>query len=233
MKTILSYGGGVNSTAIIALAILKEIPMPDYIVFSDTGCEYPFTYKYLDYMQDEGIEIYCLTGGTKDMTLLDFCNEKKFIPSRMNRWCTDYWKKTPVTRFAKSFDEHEMIIGIDSGEAHRAEKRKVKNTRFPLIELGINRNKCKEIIRSVGWGVPQKSGCFICPYQRKRQWIELKKNYPDLWKIAIDLENNAKFDNKKFTYKGIPMEEFVADLDKQEVFDFGETLDQKCECYFD
>ena len=39
MKPILSYGGGVNSTAILALIKLGKIEMPDYIVFSDTGCE--------------------------------------------------------------------------------------------------------------------------------------------------------------------------------------------------
>ena len=48
MKKILSYGGGVNSTAIIALALLGEVEMPDYIVFSDTGAEWPHTYKYID-----------------------------------------------------------------------------------------------------------------------------------------------------------------------------------------
>ena len=89
MKTILSYGAGVNSTAIIALGILKEIPMPDYIVFSDTGAEYPYTYKYMGYLENQGIKITYLTGGNKEMTLIEWCQMKNFIPSRMNRWCTD------------------------------------------------------------------------------------------------------------------------------------------------
>lgn len=234
MKHILSYGAGVNSTAIIALAILKRIPMPDYIVFSDTGAEWPHTYKYMDYMESKGIGIIYLEGGTKEMTLIEFCQGKNFIPSRMNRWCTDYWKIQPVRRFAKSFDEDfEMILGIDMGEAHRAERSRYKERKFPLIELGIDREGCKKVIREAGLGIPQKSGCYICPYQRKRQWIELKKYYPNLWKVAVDLEKGSIFKHKNFTFvNGMTIEQFVADLDKQEELPFGDVLDQKCECLF-
>jgi hypothetical protein len=234
MVKILSYGGGVNSTAIIALAKLGELPMPDYIVFSDTGAEYPHTYKYIEHLESEGIRIIYLTGGTKDMTLIEWCQKKGFIPSRMNRWCTDYWKITPLRKFGLSFgDDYKMIIGIDAGESHRA-KRRFKANYFPLVEMGIDRNGCKEIIRKAGLGVPQKSGCFICPYQRKRQWIELKKHHPELWEIAIDLEKKSMFRFDNFTYKfGMTIEDFVEDQDKQEELPFGIVLDQKCECYFD
>jgi len=235
MKTILSFGGGVNSTAIIALALLKEIPMPDYIVFSDTGAEMPHTYKYIDYIESKGIKIIYLTGGTKGMTLIEWCREKSYIPSRMNRWCTDYWKIQPIRKFAKSLnDEFEMILGIDAGEIHRATRSRYKERKFPLIELGINREGCKRIIKKAGLGIPQKSGCFLCPYRRRRQWIELKKHHPDLWKIAVDLEKNSIFKHENFTFiYGMTIEQFVSDLDKQEELPFGVVLDQKCECYFD
>ena len=235
MKTILSYGGGVNSTAIIALSLQGKLPLPDYIVFSDTGAEWPHTYKYMDYLENKGIRIIYITGGTKGATLIEWCKEKGFIPSRMNRWCTDYWKIQPIRRFAKSLDEDfEMIIGIDAGEAHRAKSARYKERRFPLIELGIDRNECKRIIKKAGLGVPQKSGCYICPYQPKRQWINLKKYYPELWKIAVDLEKDSIFKHEHFTFKNdMTIEEFVSDLDKQEELPFGIVLDQKCECYFD
>ena len=234
MKKILSYGGGVNSTAIIALALLGEVEMPDYIVFSDTGAEWPHTYKYIDYLESLGIRIICLTGGTKEATLIEWCRLKNFIPSRMNRWCSDYWKITPLRKFGLGLnEEYKMIIGIDAGEPHRANKKRYKQNMFPLVEMGVDREGCKKIIKDAGLGIPQKSGCYICPYQRKRQWVELKKNHPELWEIAVDLENNSMFHKNNFTYKGIPIEKYVSDLDKQESLDFGDVLDQKCECYFD
>ena len=109
MKTILSYGAGVNSTAIIALALLKEIPMPDYIVFSDTGAEWPYTYKYMDYIESKGIRIIYLEGGKYNMTLIEYCRMKNFVPSRMNRWCTEYWKITPVNRFRQALGRNTSI----------------------------------------------------------------------------------------------------------------------------
>ena len=235
MTHILSYGGGVNSTAIIALALLGELPMPDYIVFSDTGAEWPFTYTYINHLESKGIKITYLTGGDKFKDLIEFCDERKIVPSRLNRWCSDHWKITPVRKFARAFDDVEMWVGIDAGEAHRAEKRRNKQTRFPLIELGMNRLNCKAVLLRADLGIPQKSGCFICPYQRKRQWIELKKWYPNMWEIAVRLEKQSRERSPDHTLSGSAwgLEEYVADLHKQEELDFGITLDQRCECYFD
>jgi len=236
MVKILSFGGGVNSTAIIALAKMGEIEMPDYIVFSDTGAEWPYTYKYLDYIESLGIGLIYLTGGDKGMTLIERCKKSKMIPSRMNRWCTDYWKIQPLRKFCLGFEgeDLELWIGIDAGEAHRARRKRFKYYRYPLLDLGIDREACRAAIRKIGWGIPQKSGCYICPYQRKRQWADLKRNHPELWNVAVELEKDAILHHKNFTYKdGMTIEKFVSDLDKQEELDFGFVLDQRCECYFD
>ena len=236
MKRILSFGGGVNSTAILALCSLKELPWPDLIIFSDTGAEWPHTYKYIDYLEKKGIQITRLTGGDKYMDLIEFCQLKKIIPSRVNRWCTDHFKRIPINYFVRSLNgDSEHWIGFDFGETKRMEGRRKKGFRFPLFELRIDRIGCEKIIRKAGWGVPKKSGCFICPFQRKSQWIELKKNHPDLWKIAVDLEREqVKYHSKHMTYiKNMMIEKFVSDLDAQIELPFDFSLDQKCECYFD
>jgi len=240
MKSILSYGAGVNSTAIIALALLKEIPMPDYIIFSDTGAEWPHTYKYLNYIESKGIKIIYLVGGTKYMNLLEFCQMRNLIPSRMNRWCSDHWKIRPIEYLIRVIREEigecKHYLGFDAGESHRAENKlsRSRNHDFPLIEFGLNRQGCKNIIRKAGLGIPHKSGCFICPYQNKAQWIKLKKEQPELWKIAVNLEKEQIKTNPLFTYRGgMTIDKFVADLDKQEELPFDFALDQKCECFFD
>lgn len=225
----------MNSTAILALAMRKEIPWPDYIVFSDTGAEWPHTYKYLSYLENKGINFTFLTGGIRNMTIIEFCRQRKIIPSRVNRWCTDYFKRIPIQYFIKSFEEEiESWIGFDAGELQRTQGRRKRKHRYPLIELGLNREKCKEVIRKAGLGVPQKSGCFICPFQNKAQWIQLKKYHPDLWKIAVELEKLSIKTNPLFSFiKGKTIEKFVSDLDRQEELPFDFSLDQKCECFFD
>jgi len=37
--SVLSYGGGVQSTALLIAAVLGKIPRPDVAIFADTGWE--------------------------------------------------------------------------------------------------------------------------------------------------------------------------------------------------
>ena len=46
---MVSYGGGVNSTALLVGLHQHRIPV-DLILFADTGAEHPHTYAYLDIM---------------------------------------------------------------------------------------------------------------------------------------------------------------------------------------
>ena len=48
---IVSYGGGVNSTAMLVGMYKKGIPV-DLILFADPGGEQPYTYEYLPIMDD-------------------------------------------------------------------------------------------------------------------------------------------------------------------------------------
>ena len=233
MTTILSYGGGVNSTAIIALAKLGRLPMPNHLVFSDTGAEYPYTYEYLNYLeeQDMPIQFTYLTGGTYRKrednweTLIEYCQRKQIIPSIFNRWCSMDWKVRPVDMFR---GDAEYWVGIDYGEAHRAEKIHGKGIRFPLIELKMDRESCKKVIRDVGWGVPLKSGCYICPYQSRKDWISLREKYPELYQVVRGLEVNSRV-----TFvQGVTLDEYTEGAEKQMTLDVV-PLDKKCECYFD
>ena len=231
MSNVLSYGGGVNSTAIIALAKMGKLPMPDHVVFSDTGAEYPYTYAYLDYLESQGIHITYLTGGsyrTKEQnweTLIEYCQRKGIIPSIFHRWCSMDWKVRPIDLFREG---NEYWVGIDAGEAHRAEKRHGKGIWFPLIELKMDREACKKVIRDMGWGVPLKSGCYVCPYQSRKDWINLRERYPDLYQVARHLEAKSRV---TFVH-GYTLDEYTEGADKQMTLGVV-PLDQKCECFFD
>jgi hypothetical protein len=71
----------------------------------------------------------------------------------------------------------------------------------PLVEAGIDRTECVRIIEAAGLDVPQKSGCYICPFQRASQWRRLWELHPDLFERAARLEEGAraKMRNKLFT----------------------------------
>ncbi len=56
------------------------------------------------------------------------------------------------------------------------------------MDRGITRRDCIEIIEAEGLDVPQKSGCYICPFQRDSQWRELWRRHPELYERAAHLE---------------------------------------------
>lgn len=194
MSELLSYGGGVNSTALVVLLVNEGWHGP--IVFADTGCEWPETYCFIDcfereWLRPRGLEITRLGGGYRAQgsgrdarTLVDFCEDYRVTPFAGTRWCTQGWKSDSVNSWAASNGIAEQIIGIAADEAHRQ-----KGRLCPLVSRGITRQGCIDIIEGAGLEVPQKSGCYICPFQRVAQWRELWKRHPDLFERAARLED--------------------------------------------
>lgn len=194
LPPVLSYGAGVNSTALAILAVNQG--WKGEIVFSDTGAEWPETYCYMDYFEREylaprGMHVTRLgprhSGNKPSMahgSLIEYCEERRIVPMAAARWCTINWKSGPLDRYA---DGRETMIGICADEAHRQRGRCC-----PLVDLNIDRRGCIEIIQRAGLDVPQKSGCYICPFQRPSQWRELWQRHPELYERAERLEANVK-----------------------------------------
>lgn len=217
MKHYLSFGGGVNSVALYLL--MEQLSMDFEAVFVDHGADYPETYGYINYFKSTGRNITVLKpcvsrpfgNGRKEWhSLIDFCRDRKLIPLQWPRWCTGDFKKDIVSKYVRK--PCWMHIGIDAGEAHRAAKTARKKGkieyRWLLIDHGIDRQGCKDLIIKAGLKVPPKSGCFICPFQKRSQWKRLRKEYPDLFCIAQELEEAS---GRTYNRSRIPLAEIVSD----------------------
>ena len=87
---LISYGGGVNSTAMTIMLVNDGWRGP--IVFADTGAEWPETYCYMDYFEAEWLAPRGLTitrlgaewRPEKKMrdcpSLLDYCESYGMVP---------------------------------------------------------------------------------------------------------------------------------------------------------
>lgn len=189
---ILSYGAGVNSTALAILLINNG--WRGEIVFADTGCEWLETYCFMDYFEAEWLKpkhshVVRLKGRPwqrylEGAELIDYCESAKVIPLAAVRWCTMRWKVQPLERYAEG---QRFMLGIAAEEAHR----QIEAIR-PLVDWGVDRDGCVEIIKAEGLPVPRKSGCYICPFQRDSQWRELWERYPDLFDRAMCLEESVQ-----------------------------------------
>ena len=193
MKQIASFGCGVDS---VAMVLLKS----DYdeIIFADTGSEMPQTYAYLDYFEKKsGLKITKVKSHLGK--IFNYYFDKRCFPLPTFRDCTKKFKITPIRKYLREKygkkETFEMNLGIDYSEFHRmreSDRKYIKN-KYPLVDQKLTRDELKEIIISKGYELPTKSGCFFCPFNNKKRWIDLRNNHLDLFEKSQELEKRAMY----------------------------------------
>jgi len=190
----LSYGAGANSTALAILLHRGEVAGvgDDWqAIFADTGDEQDATYEWLEkWGKPWFLEIGKPLVVVRDKeTVYERWWRLQVIGARRFRACTDHAKIRPIARHLKE-TPGVQLIGIDAGEAHRA--RRQDGIRYPLVEMDIDRDDCVEIIESAGISVPEKSGCWHCPFMRVAEIIEMARSRPELADKIEALEKRAE-----------------------------------------
>ena len=194
---VVSYGGGIDSTAMIIFILKNGLPL-DYVVFSDTGDEMPETYEYLEvmrkYLKRRNIP-FVIVKVRNNTSLSDRCLKRKVVPSQIWRWCTRDMKVTPIHAFYRKLHSHiYQYMGIDFEEVRRMKPPKVDyvTNLYPLVDFKLKRADCIKIIKKARLPVPVKSGCYLCPFNNMDRWEEIYTNHPHLYKYAMKVEENGK-----------------------------------------
>lgn len=212
---LVNYGGGVNSTAVLAGMIERGL-RPDAIIFADTGGEKPETYAHGEVVSRwcESVGFPEITTvrveGGKHATLEERCLADRHLPSIAYGFksCSQRWKADPVRKWVNGWnaareawsrgEKVTQAFGYDAGEERRtggkgSESDAKKYQRwFPLIEWGWFREECVEAIRRAGLKVPPKSSCFFCPSSKPSEVLALKQQHPGLFARAVAIEDAAK-----------------------------------------
>jgi hypothetical protein len=195
-KYILSYGAGINTTALMVYLVENKLPL-DEAVFADTGAEIPETYQNVKmaekYLAERGISFK--TVKSKTGTLYDTCKRRKVIPSQIWRWSTRDYKITPIHAYYRSLNAHiNEYLGICYDEIERVKPSKEPyiTSLYPLVDKKFTREDCIELIKKAGLKLPPKSGCYFCPFHSADQWRWLYENHHDLYIKAMHLEEGSK-----------------------------------------
>lgn len=87
---------------------------------------------------------------------------------------------------------------------------------YPLLDLGLRRTDCIQIIEDAGLPVPPKSSCFFCPFRTVGAWREQRREEPQLFAKSVYLErviNDRRAaigrDAAYLTRYGRPLEEAI------------------------
>ena len=149
--------------------------------------------------------------------LYGYCLDRKIIPPASSRECTDKFKIRPIIKYIKkTYPDYLcfVYIGYDADEPTRAKRildwkdvnpktKRMNFTRlpyvpvYPLLEYGIGRERCKELIKALGLRVPEKSRCYICPFIKEEGFELLYKQEPHNFERAMMLEeNNSRFSDQ-------------------------------------
>lgn len=207
VRHVLSLSGGKDSTA-LAIFMKQNYPhLPMEYVFCDTGEELPETYEYLEKIETFlGSPIVRIRSDkTWDEWLEKFSG---YLPSAKSRWCTQNLKIVPFEKYIGE-DKAFSYIGIradEDREGYISTKTNITPV-YPFKEHGITKEDVMRILQESGLGLPEyykwrtRSGCYFCFFQRKYEWLGLKKNHPDLFEKAKRYETiNADGSNQNFTW---------------------------------
>lgn len=200
---VLSLGAGVQSTTLALMGVYGDLPKPDAAVFADTGWEPRTVYEQLDRLEqaldEASIPLYRVERtNLRDATL----DESRritipvFVATRNGgsapasiRECTRDFKLRPITRKVRELLGYpgrkrvphdvyaEQWIGFSTDEIRRATGKsdaRFLKPRYPLLELGMDRQDCQTWLAEHGWEGVAKSACIGCPFHGNSAWRELR-----------------------------------------------------------
>jgi len=211
-----SFGGGVQSTAVLALQAEKKLPeLYDAFIFANVGddSEHPETIRYFHevhkpFAEKHGIQLEEVRKVRRDgtsPTLLEYTkNDLRSIRIPMymagggpgRRSCTADYKIHVVRKWQRQNGSSKKSpaicgLGISVDEIQRARTDsgfEDQLLEYPLIDMGLKRKDCYSIIKNAGLPEPPRSSCWFCPFHSVEEWRRLKRRTPDLFEQAVELE---------------------------------------------
>jgi hypothetical protein len=214
---ILSLGAGVQSSTILYMSIKKEIEKPDLVIFADTGWEPKNVYEHVTYLKnlcEENNILFKIVkngnikndilSGNRFASLPFYIKNKDGSAGISRRQCTNEYKIIPINKYIREFlgykkgqrikQKVNVWKGISIDEIERIKPSALKwiNFKYPLIDKKMNRFDCINWCEKNGYKKPPKSSCIGCPFHSNHMWLDIKRNYPNEWKEAVEIDQQIK-----------------------------------------
>ena len=131
------------------------------------------------------------------------------------KWLDDYihdvyntekvGRKQAIKEFVAKNGKITVLLGIAKGEERRASTneesssvwmRECIDKRYPLIDLGMDRQACQDYIQQTEYPLPPPSNCILCPFMSYQELLYLKRFLPEWFDKWVELERNKIEANK-------------------------------------
>lgn len=201
-RHIVNLSGGKDSTAMLLMLLEKGYPV-DYILFADTGKDFPQMHDHLcklaEYIKEHhptAPEITVLKADKSfDHLMFEHIKTKGKRKgsagygwaTMLARWCTAALKTAVIEKFCRENIQGDFIhyIGIAYDEPQRLRTDAHKS--YPLAEWSITEAAALEYCYECGfdWGGLYKHfdrvSCWCCPLKNLQELRMLWRYYPELW----------------------------------------------------
>ncbi len=224
MKTFLSWSGGKDSSASIALCYENGIQL-DGVIFSEVmfdntrgiSGESPdhiaFVRKSIPIIEHMGYKVIILHHKFDYLYEFNRRVTSKARSDRVNKkvgWIIggacrmNGYKITPIKAFLKQFGEYKQIIGIAADELKRLAKLE-PSQRSILAEYGIREADTYAICKKYNLLSPiyeneTRGGCWFCPNSSIKDFARLAKAHPELWAELEKLSHDPDIVSQGFKY---------------------------------
>ena len=160
------------------------------------------------------VEFYRRKGGVGSKAFPKQCTDNlkirpiyRFLEEYVHRkfQTKQYGRKKAFYEYFHQYGQIRVLLGIAAGEERRvSEETGIKwfdtciERVYPLIEEGMDRKACQEVIARYGYKVPYPSNCKLCPFMSLQELLYLYRYYPEDYQILVSLEATKleKYKNK-------------------------------------
>jgi hypothetical protein len=210
---VVSFGAGKQSTYMLLTALQGMYGViPDFAIFSDTGCEPDYVYDHIqkitNYVKIKyNFDIIKVSEGNIMNDTLEYLSGKRkrvaSLPLRLEkgglimRQCTYDYKIKPLRQYLqkkRNGKKNRLWIGFSFDEMNRYKPSSVQYIEhyYPLIEKKIRNSDIILWFEQNYMNIPKKSACLVCPFHSDNYWSELQRNNPEEFKKACEFDNSIR-----------------------------------------
>lgn len=251
---VLSLGAGVQSSTVLLMSHVGDLPPLDHAIFADTGWEPKAVYEWLDFLESVvSVPIHRVSAGnirTDALTLPErfarfvlptFIRSKMGTASMGKRQCTKNYKIIPIGRelrrlLAEAGQRRrpgavEQWFGISLDEVGRMRSPRVRYVahRYPLIDWRMTRWDCLRWMEAHGFPEPPRSACIGCPFHSDAEWRRMPADeFADAVAFDAAIRDSSPAAGQVFLHRSLKPLPLV-DLSTPEDHGQGDLFGNECE----